>query len=230
MGRGGRKVEIKPPEGFDRVYLPDRRFERIAEALADLGFKVDAYMCVPEDEDKVDSRILDTCLDASKKYYLGDVYGIIRVEARMSTRLYSIAILYTSIRLDEILSIPVKALTNPSPARFIAEVKEVEWNISRIIEEDIKKRGEKILKRRENRRRFESIMEELGFKKGGLYYNYVKSVNGYTIDVFNHEETGKCTIYLGLISYPILADVIKSIEDMLAKLPKPSESRVEGSG
>jgi len=222
MGRRGRKVEIRPPEDFDKVYLPDERFTKIVEALVDLGFKVDAYMNV--DFDGADRKILDTCLLAERDFDLGDVEATIVVHTCISDKVYSIDVDYEAKNLNLAGSIAVEAEENPNPDRFISKLKRTIENLHDIVEEDIRKNRKEILERRECMNRFERLMKELGFESDA-YGWYIKNVNGYDICVIYVPSRGNCSLTVTPVEVDSLADVIRGIEGVLARLPKPSEPK-----
>jgi len=228
MGGRGRGVEIRPPEGFDRVYLPDEKFMLIAEALDGLGFKVDAYMNV--DFDGALRKILDTCLLAEKDFDLGDVEATVIVRGCISEKEFSIDVGYKAKQADVGGSISIELVKYTSPDKLISKVKKVIRDIRDIVEEDIRERKREILEFRERRSKVENIMKELGYKID-TYGNYVKRVNGYEIVVIPKREYDFCSIAFGSIAIDHVAGVVRNVEEILAKLPpSQSEPKVGGDG
>jgi len=228
MGRGKRLV-IEPPKDYEKVYLPDERFFRIGEALIELGFDVRAYM--ESDTDNAGRFALDTCLTATKDFDLGDVKAGLEVHTCMSEKLYIMSISYKHKELGIGGNIDVVVEESPNPERFISKVKKTIQNLRDIVEEDIRERRREIQEWREYWSRVDSLLGELGFEKDerGVY---IKHVNDRKIVVHTRlyaESRDKLVLYIDPVEFSILADVVRVIESLLAKLP-PSGSKVERDG
>lgn len=168
-------MRIKPPEGFKAVYLPNKEFERLFSQLEDLGFKVEAYLNIDDDE-KVISVSLVATKEVQKEEYKIDI-GVY-YERPDKTVYVEISITDREGRKIAVMNEDV------SVKNLISRLQQLESKCVEIIMED-KKQKEQILHEVEE---VAKLFKKLGFEIKPTYRPYY--VSGF-------KREGRLTIHIG---------------------------------
>jgi len=201
-------MRIRPPEGFDAVYLPTKEFEKIVKELKKLELNVDVYMSFAEDE--YGRKILDTCLDAERLFDLGDVEAKLIVAGCVSGRSVEIVIKYGK---DE-----ETALSESADFRdAVKRISEVVRDIKSIVEEHMHKVNHEALRIREFTSKVEGVLLQCGFERTHeRLLSYRKTVGRFYVSVSCIEEYEVCGVGIGDFKPEELPHILDSIEKILA--------------
>ena len=86
-------IKIDPPEGFSRIYLPDRVLTKLYRDLSKAGFAVRAYWSIDEDEVRPGEKVMYPVLEASRKTSVDE--GELEEHVMYSTDLGSVLVSVT---------------------------------------------------------------------------------------------------------------------------------------
>jgi len=205
-------MRIRPPEGFDAVYLPTKEFERIVNELKKLGLDVDAYMI---EDRELGKRILDTCFNAEKWFDLGDVVAGLVVDGCVSNGSVDIIVEYSGKKWGSGRDV---ALSESVDFRYaVRRVSEIMQSIKSIVEEHMRKVNHEVLRIREFASKVEGVLLRRGFERTHeTSLSYRKAVGRFYISVVCIEENRICGVGIGDFKPEELSHVLDSLEKILA--------------
>jgi len=202
-------IKVRPPEGFAFVHLPTKDFEKAAKVLRKLGFDVEVYMEV--DFNEHGEKILDTCLDAVRRFDFDDIEASITVSGCISEHAVAVTIDY-STKGEHNAHV---AYTDGLTFDEVYRVSELIQNVKSIIEEHMQKIRHGALKIREFRKRVEEILLQRGYTRTDSSLPvYRKSVGKFVIDVLCSESSQTCNVGIGEFGTEELPEVLDKVEKM----------------
>jgi len=202
-------MRVRPPEGFEAVYLPTKDFEKVVKGLKKLGLDVDVYM--DRDVDSLGRIVLDTCLDTSRSFDLGDVVAELVVSGCVSEKSLDIVVKYRDTKSFESYTAYEESVEFRDAVESVSKVIQ---SIRNIVEEHMRKTNNIVLKRREFLEKLEQIIMQRGYAKS-IANTYKKNVYGYEITITCIDDIQICGVAIGDFNLDKLQRILDEIEKLL---------------